>query len=121
MFGIKLIKKIHEYYGHIGMQQMLNKIRPHYYFKNMDTMVEKFCKECNDCIENKSRRGRVLGLSSQLGPATRPYQIMSVDTIGGFAGNNSKKKNICTFSLTISQGLFSVQPLRPSPLPISLR
>lgn len=29
---------------------------------------------------------------SQLGPAQKPFQIMSIDTIGGFGGNRSTKK-----------------------------
>ena len=29
---------------------------------------------------------------SQLGPATRPFQVMSMDTIGGFGGSRSTKK-----------------------------
>uniref|UniRef100_A0ABD2WYW6 Integrase catalytic domain-containing protein n=1 Tax=Trichogramma kaykai TaxID=54128 RepID=A0ABD2WYW6_9HYME len=32
------------------------------------------------------------GLMSHLGPATRPFEIMSVDTIGGFGGQRSTKK-----------------------------
>ncbi|XP_014227449.1 uncharacterized protein LOC106652820 [Trichogramma pretiosum] len=32
------------------------------------------------------------GLMSHLGPTTRPFEIMSVDTIGGFGGQRSTKK-----------------------------
>lgn len=91
-FGRELIKKVHEFYGHIGVKHLINKIRPHYYFKNMDNAVIKFCKSCSTCIENKSRRVKLLGLMSRLGPANEPYEIMSIDTIGGFAGNKSSKK-----------------------------
>lgn len=33
MYGIWLIKKIHEYCGHIGRYQLIEKMKSHYYFK----------------------------------------------------------------------------------------
>ena len=42
--------------------------------------------------KNKTRVPQRFGLLSQLGPASKPFQIMSIDTIGGFAGNRSPKK-----------------------------
>lgn len=91
-FGKQLIDKIHGYYGHIGSNQISNKLRPFYYFKNMDSMIHKFCKTCEICIKNKSRSSRAVGLLSKLGPPKYPYEIMSIDTIGGFTGNRSTKK-----------------------------
>jgi len=91
-FGLKIIKKVHEYYGHIGVAKLKEKIRPFYYFKNFDQLIEEFCKGCSICVENKTRRSRVIGLLSKLGPATEPFQIISIDTVGGFAGNKSPKK-----------------------------
>lgn len=32
-----------------------------------------------------------MGLMSHLGPATAPFEIISLDTIGGFAGSRTKK------------------------------
>lgn len=90
-FGRELIQKLHEFYGHIGKHHLALNIRPFYYFKNMDQMIENFCKSCETCIQNKTRSGRPIGKLSKLGPATRPYEIMSIDTIGGFAGNRSSK------------------------------
>jgi len=91
-FGLKLIKKIHENYGHIGVSHISEHLRPYYYFKNMDTMIHQFCSACEICIKNKSRRSQQIGLLSKLGPATKPYEIMSIDSVGGFGGNKSTKK-----------------------------
>lgn len=91
-FGWALIKKIHTYYGHIGRSHMASKIRPFYYFKQMDKLITKFYNQCDTCKRNKSRRIREIGYLSQLGPAKEPYEIMSLDTIGGFAGNGSQKR-----------------------------
>ena len=90
--GRRLIEKMHVHYGHIGANHIRQKIRSHYYFKNMDRMVEDFCATCDTCIMNKTRIGRQLGKLSRLGPATRPFEIMSIDTVGGFAGNRSPKR-----------------------------
>lgn len=91
-FGIRLIKLVHEYYGHIGVVQMRNKIRPFYYFKNLDKLINKYCKNCSICRENKSRRSRIIGSMSKLGPAKHPFEIMSIDSVGGFGGNRTPKK-----------------------------
>ena len=91
-FGESLVRKVHEFYGHIGAHHLAEKLRPLYYFQNMDSMIDTFCKKCEICIKKKSRRCRLLGKMSKLGPATKPFEIMSVDTVGGFSGNRSPKK-----------------------------
>ena len=91
-FGQWLIKKVHEFYGHVGTRHICQKLRPFYYFKNMDKMIELFCRKCEICIKNKSRTSRLIGMLSKLGPASKPFEIMSIDTVGGFGGNRSTKK-----------------------------
>lgn len=91
-FGNEIIHRVHEHYGHIGPAQMIATIRPHYYFKDLHKAIHKFCKNCQTCIQNKARRSRAIGLLSQLGPATEPFQIMSIDSVGGFSGNRSSKR-----------------------------
>lgn len=94
--GKKIIERIHEEYGHIGRQQMLATICPHYYFKNLDKIVHEYCRNCHICVENKTRRGRAIGLLSRLVPATHPFEIMSIDTVGGFSryGNTAQYMHI---------------------------
>lgn len=87
-----LIKKVHNTYCHIGRTQMINKITPFYTAKNIITNIKELCDECDICIKNKSRRKPKFGLMSHLGPATRPFEIVSIDTIGGFGGSRSTKK-----------------------------
>ena len=91
-FGQWLINEIHEFYGHIGTKQILEILRPFYYMKNMDRVVEQFCKRCEICIKNKTRSGRPIGFLSKLGPPREPFEIMSIDTVGGLSGNRSPKK-----------------------------
>lgn len=87
-----LIKEVHKTYCHIGRTQMINKITPFYTAKNIIENIKKFCDECDTCIKNKSRRKPKFGLMSHLGPATRPFEIVSIDTIGGFGGSRSTKR-----------------------------
>lgn len=42
--------------------------------------------------EKQIQRSKKFGLMSHLGPATKPFQIMSLDTIGGFGGSRTTKK-----------------------------
>lgn len=90
--SINLIKYVHTNYCHIGRTQMINKITPFYTGKNIFVNIKKICDECEICIKNKSRRKPKYGLMSHLGPATRPFEIVSIDTIGGFGGSRSTKK-----------------------------
>lgn len=71
---------------------MTNKITPFYTAKNIIKNIKQICDECEICIKNKSRRKPKYGLMSHLGPATRPFEIISIDTIGGFGGLRSTKK-----------------------------
>lgn len=91
-FGKKLVNKIHLFYGHKGTRQITLKLRPVYYFKNMDSIIKNYCRTCDICLKNKSRREQKYGFLSNLGPASKPFQIVSLDTIGGFGGNRSTKR-----------------------------
>lgn len=90
--SVKLIKKVHENFCHIGIKQVQNKINPIYTAKNLTRNIEKICKTCTVCLKNKSRGQNKFGLMSQLGPATKPFEIVSIDTIGGFGSSRSTKK-----------------------------
>lgn len=54
--------------------------------------IGNFCGSCEVCIKNKSRQGSKLGLLGHLGLASEPFQIMSLDTVGGFGGRRSTKR-----------------------------
>lgn len=86
-----IIKQVHHYYCHIGRKQMENKITPFYHATGLLDNIKKICENCNVCIKNKSRGKFKFGLMSHLGPATYPFEIVSIDTIGGFGGARSTK------------------------------
>lgn len=82
---------MHKNFGHTGMNQTKHKINSFYTAPNLTKNIE-YLKNCEICIKNKTRLNRNYGLMSHLGPAERPFQIMSLDTIGGFGGQRSTKK-----------------------------
>ena len=90
--GITLIERVHNTFGHIGAKCMTQLIRQEYYFKNMDSLINDFTRKCITCIKNKTRGPKKIGTLGLLGPATKPFEIMSLDTIGGFGGRRSTKK-----------------------------
>lgn len=91
-FCQKFIKKVHESMGHIGIRQLQMKICPIYTAKNMIKNIQQICKNCQTCKKNKSRGQEKIGLMSHLGPATKPFEIVSIDTVGGFGGSRSTKR-----------------------------
>lgn len=91
-FSITLLKNIHENLCHIGIGQMQKTISPFYTANNLSKNIKKVCRSCDICIKNKSRGHDKFGLMSHLGPATKPFEIVSIDTIGGFGGSRSTKK-----------------------------
>ncbi|XP_044737633.1 uncharacterized protein LOC123299331 [Chrysoperla carnea] len=71
---------------------MINRIYPYYTSQKLLDNIQRICKTCNICKRNKSRGQTKYGLMSHLGPATKPFEIVSVDTIGGFGGQRSTKR-----------------------------
>ena len=90
--SLKLIRDIHYEWCHIGIKQMMNRVCPYYTAKNIIANIKKICRSCEICMKNKSRGKKKYGLMSQLGPARKPFEIMSIDTIGGFGGQRSTKR-----------------------------
>jgi len=88
----KLIEIAHRNFGHIGTQKMMDLISPYYIWPSNNKDVATYCKNCETCIKNKTPRVKEPGQLSILGPAQQPFDLISIDTIGGFSGYNSKKQ-----------------------------
>lgn len=63
-----------------------------YTAKNLTKNIKEVCRTCEICIRNKTRGFPKYGFLSHLGPAKKPFEIVSIDTIGGFGGSRSTKK-----------------------------
>ena len=90
----KLIEKFHMHFGHIGVKKILALISSSFYFPKMTQLIHQIVSACLICQTNKINRTKKLGLLSQMGPAKNPFEIVSIDTIGGLSGYNSTKQYI---------------------------
>lgn len=90
--SIKLIKNIHKNLCHIGIQQMQKTLSPLYTARNLTRNIKEICKSCSICMKNRSRRQENIVFMSHLSQATKPFEIVSIGTIGGFGGSRSTKK-----------------------------
>ncbi|KAK9883640.1 hypothetical protein WA026_001812 [Henosepilachna vigintioctopunctata] len=91
-FSIKLIQQVNKDLRHIGVGQILKSISSLYVTNNSTKNIKEVCRNCEVCIKNKTRGQHKYGLMSHLGPARKPFEIVSIDTIGGFGGSRSTKK-----------------------------
>lgn len=90
-FSKTIIRMVHYRHCHIGVKQTENKIKPFYTAKTLIYNIKKIRNNCEICIKYKSITNFKYGLMSHLGPATNPFEIVSIDTIGGFGGSRSTK------------------------------
>jgi reverse transcriptase/RNaseH (fragment) len=88
----KLIKKAHNQFGHLGPKKLIEFISPYYIANNLHKYVSELTFTCLTCQKNKINLEKKLGELSQLGPAKEPFEIISLDTVGGLGGYNSKKQ-----------------------------
>ena len=89
-----LISKTHLDYGHIGYSKVLRLISIKFFWPKMNDDIKNSIEKCLVCQRNKLSRIKPLGELKQFGPATKPFQVISIDTVGGFSGYNSTKQYI---------------------------
>lgn len=87
--GKLLIRFVHDKFGHIGSKHMIAVISHDFTFPSMYKLIRAFCSSCEVCLKNKSRRPRRSASLGILGPPSAPFEIMSLDTIGGFSSDTS--------------------------------
>lgn len=87
--GERLIELVHTRFRHVGSKHVIAIVSKHFTFPNLYKYANNYCSRCTICIENKSRRIRPCARLGILGPASAPYEIMSLDTIGGLGAGKS--------------------------------
>jgi len=60
----------------------------------MSQVISNYIKSCKICQLNKLNKEQKYGSLSQIGPAIKPFDIISIDTVGGLGGYNSMKQYI---------------------------
>ena len=87
--GERLIELVHVKFCHIGSKHVIAIVAQHFTFPNLYKYANEYCSRCIICLENKSRRIRPSARLGILGPASIPYEIMSLDTIGGLGAGKT--------------------------------
>ncbi|UYV76234.1 K02A2.6-like [Cordylochernes scorpioides] len=88
----KVLIRAHQDYGHIGVSKMLNLISPIYYWPYLIQDISNYVKHCEVCQLNKISHQKKFGLLESLPPAKDPFDLVSIDTVGGLNYYNSTKK-----------------------------
>lgn len=63
---------------------MINLIALQYYWPNINKDIENFVKHCHVCQVNKKCKQKRFGLLQQVPPTEKPFECLSLDTVGGF-------------------------------------
>ncbi|UYV74382.1 hypothetical protein LAZ67_11003315 [Cordylochernes scorpioides] len=97
-----LLNTLHARYNHPGISQMTRLISAQYYWKGMSKDIANAIKTCPICQLTKSPRGPTFGELGQLPLATQPFDLVSLDTIAGFAkyGNTKTYLHVAVVYLT---------------------
>ncbi|GBO17388.1 Transposon Tf2-8 polyprotein [Araneus ventricosus] len=73
---------------------MINLITPQYYWPHINQNISVFVKHCDVCQLNKKKRQKRFGLFQTVPPTDRPFEYLSIDTVGRFNYYNSTKKYV---------------------------
>ncbi|GFT35433.1 transposon Tf2-9 polyprotein [Trichonephila clavipes] len=104
---VKLMETTHKKFGHPGVATMLKLISPQYYWINIITDIRNYVKHCETCQINKKSHQRKYGLMQSLPLCEKPFELLSIDSVGGLNYYNSVK-NIYTLLLIMQLGTFGL-------------
>ncbi|UYV62520.1 hypothetical protein LAZ67_2000931 [Cordylochernes scorpioides] len=87
----QLLQTVHAQYNHPGISQMSRLISAQYYWQGMSKDIKQKVKTCPTCQLTKRPLGPTYGELSQLPEAKEPFDLLSLDTIAGFAKYGNTK------------------------------
>ncbi|UYV78539.1 hypothetical protein LAZ67_16001936 [Cordylochernes scorpioides] len=80
-----LLQRAHRDFNHPGISQMTRLIAAQYYWDGMTNDIRTHVRTCSVCQLVEPPKGPFYGELGQLPPAVLPYELVSLDTISGFA------------------------------------
>ena len=80
--------------GHFGIEKTLEKIKRYWYWPGMHKDVEEYIRTCTVCQKTKHSTKKTPGLLKPI-KAEYPWQIMTMDFVGGFAPGRLTGNNNC--------------------------
>lgn len=73
-----VLRSLHDNQGHQGVERTLQLVRARYYWPNMYSDIEKWCKTCERCVLSKAVRPKVKTYTGTV-RASRPNEILAID------------------------------------------
>uniref|UniRef100_A0A3B3WQN0 Gypsy retrotransposon integrase-like protein 1 n=1 Tax=Poecilia mexicana TaxID=48701 RepID=A0A3B3WQN0_9TELE len=73
-----VLRSLHDDHGHQGVERTLQLIRSRFYWPNMHSDVEQWCKNCERCVVSKALLPKVKTYMGTI-KASRPNEILAID------------------------------------------
>lgn len=94
-FRYKILRLLHDNYGHIGMNKLLLKIKERFFWPNMQKAVKDYCNKCHSCAINKDRKSPNDAPLLPISTATlEPFQKCAIDILGPLPEAEDKSKYV---------------------------
>ncbi|UYV77060.1 ARIH1 [Cordylochernes scorpioides] len=106
-----LLQRAHRDFNHPGISQMTRLIAAQYYWDGMTNDIRTHERTCSVCQLVKPPKGPIYGELGQLPPAVLPYELVSLDTISGFAkyGNSQTFLHVVVDHATRKRAVLFIQ------------
>ncbi|UYV69956.1 hypothetical protein LAZ67_7001321 [Cordylochernes scorpioides] len=89
-----LLNKVHLEYNHPGISQMSRLVSGQYHWAGMSRDIKNHVNSCTTCQLTKHPKGPTYGELGQTPPATKPFDLISIDTVSGFAKYGNSKTHL---------------------------
>ncbi|UYV79929.1 hypothetical protein LAZ67_18001117 [Cordylochernes scorpioides] len=89
-----LLNKIHLEYNHPGISQMSRLISGQYNWSGMSRDIKNHVNSFTTCQLTKQPKGPTYGELGQIPSATKPFDLLSIDTVSGFAKYSNSKTHL---------------------------
>ncbi|VDI66604.1 Hypothetical predicted protein [Mytilus galloprovincialis] len=94
--------------GHSGIKNTIDRVREHYYFSRLSTIVSEYVRTCHECqIRKTSSVHTKAGIISFPTPSA-PFQVWEVDLCGPFPLSSAGHSHIFTAVDMFSKLVFAV-------------
>ncbi|UYV82478.1 hypothetical protein LAZ67_21002387 [Cordylochernes scorpioides] len=89
-----LLNKVHLEYNHPGISQMSRLVSGQYHWDGMSRDIKNHVNSCTTCQLTKHPKGPTYGELGQTPSATKPFDLISIDTVSGFAKYGNSKTHL---------------------------
>lgn len=88
----ELFKRYHERFDHRGVETMSKLVRKAWVVSNLRKKLQHYKQSCETCLKNSAALRQSHGFLSRIGPVKDPFDVVSIDTKGGFTGYKSTRR-----------------------------